>query len=226
MIIDFTHIIDNGITSYTEDTKPKIEEIATIDKDCYEERSINIFTHTGTHIDSARHMLNEGRYIDEYKLEELIGPAVILDFSNIKEGEKSTLTEVSKNNETHKKIEITKDDLIIYKEEISKAEFVLIKTGWEKYWCKEKYLVNYPTLTIEAAKYLASFNLKAVGVDCISIGKHESEIALHKIFLEKGILIIENLSLEKTISGIFKLVVAPLKIRNSDGVPVRIFGFV
>ena len=208
MVIDFTHTIDNGITSYTEDTKPKIEQIATIDKDHYEERSINIFTHTGTHIDSQRHMLKEGKYIDEYKLEDLMGPAVILDFSNINEKE------------------ITKKDLLIHSEEIKKAEFVLIKTGWQKYWCSAKYLTNYPTLTIEAAEYLSSFNIKGVGVDCISIGKSEDEITLHKIFLEKEILIIENLNLEKIINGIFKLIVAPLKIKNSDGVPVRIFGLI
>lgn len=206
MIIDFTHIIDNGITAYTEDTKPKIKQIATIDNDHYEERSINIFTHTGTHIDSPRHMLKEGKYIDEYKLDDLIGTAVIIDLSHIKEKE------------------ITKIDLLIYNEEINKAEFVLIKTGWEKYWCMEEYFNNYPTLTIEAAEYLASFKLKGVGVDCISIGKAEDEITLHKIFLEKDILIVENLSLKEKIEGIFKLIIAPLKIKNSDGVPVRAFG--
>ena len=206
MIIDFTHTIDNGITAYTEDTKPKIKQIATIDNDHYEERSINIFTHTGTHIDSPRHMLKEGRYIDEYKLDDLIGPAIILDFSHMKE--------------------ITKIDLLRYDEEINKVEFVLIKTGWEKYWCMEEYLDNYPTLTIEAAEYLSGFKLKGIGVDCISIGKAEDEITLHKIFLEKYILIIENLSLKEKVEGIFKLIIAPLKIKNSDGVPVRAFGII
>lgn len=206
MIIDFTHIIDNGITAYTEETKPEIKQIATIDNDHYEERSINIFTHTGTHIDSPRHMLKEGRYIDEYKLEDLIGPAVIIDLSHIKE--------------------ITKNDLLRYNEEINKAEFVLIKTGWEKYWCMKEYLNNYPTLTIEAAEYLSSFKVKAVGVDCISIGKAEDEITIHKIFLEKDILIIENLNLREKVEGIFKLIVAPLKVKNSDGVPVRAFGII
>lgn len=208
MIVDFTHTIDNGITSYTENTNPKIEQIATIDKDYYEERSINIFTHKGTHIDSPRHMLKKGKYIDEYELDDLMGSAIILDFSNMKE------------------VEITKENLFLYNEEIRKVEFVLIKTGAEKYWCTDEYLKNYKTLTIEAAQYLSSFKLKGVGVDCISIGQNHDEITIHKIFLEKEILIIENLSLKECIKGVFKLIIAPLKVKNSDGVPVRAFGLI
>ncbi|MGL5352932.1 MAG: cyclase family protein [Clostridium sp.] len=253
MIIDFTHIIDNGITSYTDETKPVIKKIACINKDLYEERSINIFTHTGTHIDSPAHIINGGKYVDDYTLENLNGNAIILDFSNkfidFKDANRiycisgsvdrnKIITGLKSNDEyeisncenmddknTLNGYNINCEDLYKYSEEISRADFILIKTGFVKYWCTDKYIKDYPSLTVDAANYLANFNIKGIGIDCISIGKHDDEITIHKVFLEKDILIIENLNLENTIKGIFKIVIAPLKMKNSDGAPARIFGF-
>lgn len=255
MFVDFTHVIDNGITSYTEETKPVINIIASINIDLYEERSINIYTHTGTHIDSPAHMINGGKYIDDYILEDFCGNAVILDLSkrfvgsendegdcfvsestvfNINEASSMSddkTSDICRNN--YESIDgasdligsnINLEDLYEYSEEIGKADFVLIKTGFVKYWCTEKYVRDYPSLTVEAANYLAGFKLKGIGIDCISIGNHEDEITNHKIFLDRNILIIENLNLEKIINGVFKVVIAPLKVKNSDGAPVRIFG--
>ena len=37
---------------------------------------------------------------------------------------------------------------------------------------------------------------------------------------------INSYTLESTIKGKFKIIIAPLKIKNSEGVQVRIFGFI
>lgn len=204
-IVDFTHIVENDMTAYCEEEKVNINIETTIEKDNYESRSLNIFTHTGTHIDSQRHMLSYGKYIDDYGLDELMGKAIMI---NLKQ---------------HISQEIDITYLEEYEEEIKKVKFVIINTGWSKFWKTDEYLNEYPVLSKKAIEYLTKFNIKAVGIDCISIGKGESEIINHKILLEKNILIIENLKIDENIEGVFELVIAPLKIKNSDGAPVRVF---
>lgn len=206
MFLDFTHTIDNGISAYCIEEIPQIEQIANISEDKYEARSIKIFTHTGTHIDSPRHILSKGKYIDEYPIDKFIGKGCIIDVIGC--GNK-----------------ISKEILIRNYIKISNSDFVFIKTGWDKYWSNNSYLEKYPVLDIEAAKYLSRFNLKAVGIDCISIAGREDEVTLHRIFLERDILIIENLNFPQIkIENSIDIIIAPLKVRNSDGVPVRVIG--
>ncbi|MEI6855897.1 hypothetical protein [Psychrilyobacter sp.] len=87
----------------------------------------------------------------------------------------------------------------------------------------KKYFNGFPTLTIEAAKYLVEFNLKGIGIDAISIDPMESvNFDVHHILLKKDLVIIENLkNLKKLIDKNFELYIIPLKIKGLDGSPVR-----
>ncbi|MFW6149806.1 MAG: cyclase family protein [Atribacterota bacterium] len=120
-------------------------------------------------------------------------------------------------------MELTYKHLKPYEERIRKVEFIIINTGWSKYWTTQKYYSNYPFLSCNAAKWLTKFNLKGVGIDTISIDKSGSEFFdTHKILLSKNIIIIENLTNLGTIeSNYFTLSVLPIKYQHSDGSPVR-----
>ncbi|WP_157868122.1 cyclase family protein [Pyrococcus abyssi] len=73
-------------------------------------------------------------------------------------------------------------------------------------------------ITIEIAKELVDRNVKAVGIDGMSIGNEE----VHKVLLSAEIPIYENLvNLEKLIGRRFLFVGLPLKIRKGSGSPVR-----
>ena len=80
-----------------------------------------------------------------------------------------------------------------------------------------------PGLAVSAAKYLASKKINMVGIDSpsIDLGK-DSKFSVHHILAKSGILIVENLAnLEKINSEMFHLIVAPLKLKNATGSPVR-----
>lgn len=204
-IIDLTHTIFSDMPVFPGTEQPNFEKDITIEKNGYREAKITMYSHTGTHIDAPAHMLDDGLCLDQLDIAQFIGKAVILDFS-IKDIELIEL-----------------DELRPYEDKIKNVDFVIIKTGWEKYWGDKKYFQDFPALSQESAKWLSEFNLKGVGVDAISIDSIKSTtFAVHKTLLPKNMIIIENLTnLESVDQEYFILSVMPLKNKDADGSPVR-----
>ena len=204
-ITDLTHIIYPDMPVFPGTEQPVFEKANTLEKHGFQEAKITMYSHTGTHIDAPAHMLSDGPYLDDLAIEHFIGKATILDFSN----EDITLIEL--------------DNLKPYEDKIKNVQFVIIKTGWSKYWGEKKYYEGFPSLSEASAKWLSGFNLKGIGIDAISIDDMKSTtFAVHKILMPKNILIIENLTnLDSISSKYFTLSVLPLKNKNADGSPVR-----
>lgn len=202
-VIDLSHAINSNMSTYTKDEKFQAYDIASIEKDGYNEKLLKLCTHTGTHIDAPSHMINKGKTIDEFNINDFIGIAVIIDVSKLE------------------KIDI--EDLNTYKDKINNSDFVVLKTGWDKYWGSDTYLKGFPTLTEEAARWLCNFNIRGIGTDTISIDAFDSiDFEVHNTILSRGIMIIENLSnLSEVREEEFTLVATPLKIENGDASPVR-----
>lgn len=203
--IDLTHVIHSDMPVFPGTEQPIFEEANTLEKDGFREAKINMYSHTGTHIDAPAHMLSDGPYLDDLDINKFIGKATILDFSN----ENIDIIEI--------------ENLKSYEEKIEIAEFVLIKTGWNKFWGHQKYYEDFPALSEEAAKWISEFNLKGIGIDAISIDEMKSTtFEVHKILMSKSIIIIENLTnLDSISSEYFVLSILPLKNKNADGSPVR-----
>lgn len=204
-IIDLSQNIDGKMSVYPVTKKPIIDQIHNIDKEGYRESELIISSHTGTHIDAPAHILKDGAYLDQLSLEHFFGKATILDFSMF-------------SNRL-----IAKKDLELFKDKIDNTEFLLIKTGWSKYFGKEMYFNGFPTLTEEAAKWLSQFKLKGIGIDAISIDTMDTvDFEVHRALLGKDIIIIENLTnLDAVIDENFILSIMPIKYENADGSPVR-----
>ena len=204
-ITDLTHVIYSDMPVFPGTEQPTLEKANTLEKDGFQEAKITMYSHTGTHIDAPAHMLSNGPYLDNLDIEHFIGNATIIDFSN----------------RTIKLIDL--DSLKPYEEKIKNVEFVIIKTGWSKYWGDKKYYEDFPSLDLESAKWLSQFNLKGIGIDAISIDDMESTtFAVHKILMPKNIIIIENLTnLDSISSEFFILSILPLKNKDADGSPVR-----
>jgi len=199
-IIDLSHKLDNKMSFYTEDERAKIYDYATYDKDYFNEKKLEIFTHTGTHMDAPRHMIDNAKTIDEYEPSYFIGKALLIDITNYKLA--------------------SLDFIKSFKEKLKEVDFVILRTNWDKYWGEESYLSNYPTLEIEAAKYICSFNnIRGIGIDSISIDRFDTKnYDIHKEILSKEKIIIENLKNLKFIDKeTFTINALPLNIENGDG---------
>lgn len=167
-------------------------------------------THTGTHVDAPIHFDPAGRPVSELPPEALMGSGVVVDASG-----KAPLSH------------ITSSDIQRWEDRegvsISRAEVVLIRTGWDRRLGSVEYLESYPGLSGDAAEYIASARPKAIGVDSPNPDHPlDSSFTTHNTLLPRGVLIIENLaSLESLPPTGFRFIGLPLKLRGLSGSPIR-----
>ena len=155
-------------------------------------------------MDAPAHMLAEGKTLDQFPVTHFSGRAVVIA---VPDGTGQIGVPLLKEHENL----------------IAASDYVLLHTGWSRWWEEEQYLKGFPVLTVEAARWLVSFSLKGIGVDVISVDEASSETyPVHLIFFNAGMVIVENLCFppgfgEETVH----FTALPLRIRNADGAPVR-----
>ena len=202
---DLTHVLRENMPVYPGTEPPLFLTGNTIEKDGFAEKKIIMFSHTGTHMDAPAHMLAGAPGLDDFPVEKFTGPACLLDFSSSGRGV------------------IEKSDLLPLEPLLKKSDFLLIRTGWDRFWGGDKYFTAFPVLNGDAARWLADFPLKGIGVDAISVDPVGStDMDVHKILLGRNFLIIENLKgLDVLSAENFRFTAFPLKILGADGSPVR-----
>lgn len=200
-IVDLTIPLDEETPPFPGDPKPILSAIASMEKDGCNTMLVCFPSHCGTHIDAPFHFLKEGKKLDEFTLDYFIGSAIMLDCKGQKE---ITLT--------------TKQLNMIHMHDI-----VFIHTGWSDHYKEENYFLEYPVLTKETAENLVKKKIRMIGLDFPSPDK--APYAIHPIFLEKNICIVENLVNLSKLPKRFLASIIPLKL-NGDGAPVRAFAMV
>ena len=178
--------------------RPKISVTRTL-KEGANESKLDIFVHTGSHVDAPYHVLENGRRIDELSVEKFMGRCIVLDFTKTKNS-------------------ITKNSLRKTKIKIQKNDIVLLKT---KNRLGNEFDFDFIYLEKTGAEYLVSKKIKAVGIDSLGIERNQLNHETHKILLKKNIVIFEGLDLSKVKQGRYFFHGLPLKIKKGDASPVR-----
>ena len=204
-IIDLTHTIATDMPVYPGTKPPVILTGCSIDEAGFWEKKITMFSHTGTHMDAPAHLIKGAKTLDQLPIEQFFGKAFILRRGDNQAGV------------------IEMDELLPHADLLAQAEFILLQTGWSRYWGTEKYFSGYPVLSPEAAALLGELPLKGLGVDTISVDAIDSTTyPVHISLLEKNIVIIENLTDLNKIAGVFcTFSCFPLKLTEADGSPLR-----
>ena len=207
-VIDLTLTISEQIPTFPGSPQPNFISWETLEKDGYNLELLFLSSHTGTHIDAPYHFLKKGQKIHQIVTKRLVTEAILIKIRKTA-NQSITKTDIQK---FEKKYGMVDD-----------GSTIIFYTGWQKNLKKESYFLKNPGLAVSAAKYLASKKINLVGIDSpsIDLGK-DSKFSVHHILAKGGILIVENLSnLEKIHSEKFHLIVAPLKLKNATGSPVR-----
>ena len=213
-LVDLTHTIEEGMTTFDAHWHPfvSIKQLGRLGFEGRETREITFGTHTGTHVDAPLHFIEHGNSIDNIPLEKLVGQVTIIDLSFL--GSNGV---------------VTSD--IIPKEKISKK--MIFKFGWEKFWGKKEFYLNYPYFSANCAEYLVSCGVELIGYDTpspddsrIKLGTVEDSM-IHKIFLKNNIILVEYLANLNTVKNYdnWNISVSPLKLKDADGSPARVFLF-
>src|SRR5579884_804215 len=184
------HFPDNP--TITIDTISRVErgDICTLSR-------LTIGSHTGTHIDAPNHFLPGGAGAEKTPLENLIGPARVIE---IKDPDAVKADELRAHN-------------------LGTGESLLFKTSnSELCWKTSEFVQPFVSIAEDAASYLASLNTLAAGIDYLSAGSPET----HRTLLGAGVVIIEGLNLSGVSQGRYQLLCLPLKILGGDGAPARV----
>jgi kynurenine formamidase len=212
-VIDLTLTISENIPTFPGSPQPNFINWEKIEKDGYNLELLFLSTHTGTHIDAPYHFLKKGQKIHQITTKRLVTEAVLI--------------KIRKNSDQS----ITKTDIEKFEKRYGKIDdgsTVIFHTGWQKNLEKKSYFLKNPGLAISAARYLASKRINLVGIDSpsIDLGK-DNKFSVHHILAKNGILVVENLAnLDKIHSENFHLIVAPLKLKNATGSPIRAIALV
>lgn len=212
--VDLTFPIHEKMLTFPSHWHPAVEiiKMGKHEAEGRETRKIVVGSHTGTHIDAPLHFMPKGESIERVSLDICIGPALLVFFKNMKE--------------------ITKKDLQEKIGNPKRIERLLVRFDWSERWGDISYYENHPYFSEEACKWLIGKGVKLMGMDTPSPdnpqnnSKAKSDSPNHKIFLKKGVILVEYLCNLKQLKGpnIF-LVALPLKIKGSDGSPARVVAY-
>lgn len=79
------------------------------------------------------------------------------------------------------------------------------------------------TVTAEAAKVFADADIKLIGNEGQTIGPEDAPMEVHKILLEKEVVLLEGIVLTGVKEGRYFLNAAPLNLKGFDGAPCRAY---
>ena len=212
-VIDLTLTISEKIPTFPGSPQPNFINWENIEKDGYNLELLFLSTHTGTHLDAPYHFVKKGQKIDQIMTKRLVTEAILI---KIRKGPDQA---------------ITKSDIQKFEKKFGKIDdgsTVIFHTDWQKNLNKKSYFLKNPGLAVSAAKYLASKKINLVGIDSpsIDLGKN-GKFSVHHILAKEGVLIAENLAnLDKINSETFHLIIAPLKLKNATGSPIRAMALV
>lgn len=210
-----------------------LEKVAEFDEYAPVWRHNNIHTgeHIGTHVDVPFHWITgkDGEDVSQVPPAKLVGPAVVLDFSDRVADNPDWL--------------LTSDDVKAWQSEHGDFPancWVLLRTGWDQYATDRKAFLNTdengphtPGITAECAEYLAGlqnvtgFGVETVGIDAGAAGGMEPPFPAHYYLLgagKYGVTSLQNLAQLPPTGAV--IMVSPLPIVGGTGSPARVLALV
>jgi len=202
-IIDLSHPLIHGQPTFPSDPKLAIIPHGTVATLKFNISQVLMGTHQGTHLDAMYHFLDDGKTLDQMPLDWFFGPARLLRIPKTAGSE------------------ITVDDLKPLEQFLQPEAKVIIMTGWYKQFGAPNYFTEFPSLTLEAGRYLASRKIRLLGMDMPTPSKQWYEI--HHIFLakESEIVLVEGLTNLDALPDEFTFAGFPLNFLGRDGSPIR-----
>lgn len=203
-IIDLTAEIYDGAPTMPMDPKCSVTVHSNLDTLGYNLKRVIFSTHQGTHIDVPNHFFYEGETLEKVDPSRFIVKGIKADLTYKKPKEPVLI-----------------DDLLKYEKQIDRGLSILLHTGWDKMISDKSYFSDFPFISTELSKWFSGKNIKIIGMDlpCPNINDWTT---VHRDILGKSTLIVEGLvNMDKLGEEEFTFIALPLKIKGSDGSPVR-----
>lgn len=160
--------------------------------------ALEMSTHFGTHVDAPLHVLPDGTPAHELPLDAFLGPATLLDVSG---ADSVTIAAIEERGQ-----------------EI-RPRLLLRTGGWPD---PARFPERIPLLAPDVPEYLLQQGVRLLGLDVPSVDQiDDPDLPIHRALIDRGIHILESLSLAGVPEGHYMLSALPLKLVGMDAAPVR-----
>ena len=175
-----------------------------------ESRMMLMPEHCSTHLDVPRHCVRGAADVADVALEKLVLPGHLLDLTHKRKREAISVADLEQAAEKSGRA-------------IGPGTALLVWTGVDADWGKPGFTTERPFLPVDTATWLVEQKITLFGTDLIGMDDpDEWWWPTHRIWLEADICMVQQMcNLGQLVGKEFLLVVAPLKLRDGTGCPVR-----
>jgi kynurenine formamidase len=174
----------------------------TLSSDGYRVTDVRLGTHAGTHLDAPAHFLETGATVDSLPLAALVGPARVVDLSDVPPGG------------------------VIGRERLGAVvagERLLLRTDWSRRFGEPGYYEEFPSLAENTVRELSTMRVALLGLETPSLcADHAADAAAHRELLSAGVVIVEGLAGLAMLPERVWLIALPLRLDGLDGSPCRV----
>ncbi len=204
-IVDLTLRLEDGMRGVEFETK------YTVANDGWNAKTLHLYSHCGTHMDSPMHFEAGPQTIDRIPLSDCIGRAWLIPLDDISP-----------------KTPIRIAHLGDVADRVAAGDALLLRTLWSRHIADpEYYRDNFPPISAELATWMVDRKVRMVGVEPPSVADVNDLPAvteIHHILLGGNVIIVEGLTNLDQLNGPTCLFGAmPIKIADGDGAPCRAF---
>lgn len=213
-LVDLSMDIHEGMQTFAAHWHPMVEitQLGRHGIENRETRKLVLGTHTGTHVDAPRHFIAGGGTIDGVPLEQLVGPASVVDLADA---------------EPFQQVEVSDLERAVAGRPV---ERIIVRFDWDLHLGTSRYYSDHPYFSEDACQWLVDQGCRLVALDTPQPDNPENgrngpkDAPNHHILLGNGVILVEYLvNIRKIRAAEVELVVAPLRLREGDGAPARVF---
>ena len=206
-LIDLSHPLEHGQGNFAWDPKISVIPHNTVKSIGYNITQVTFSSHQGTHLDAPFHFFDDGKTIDQIALDRFYGPA--------------TLVDLAPGSFLKAKTPLTVEMFTPHAKAFRPGAKIIYRTGWSRKFGSAAFFSDYPTLTLEAARWIAAKRIGLLGMDTPTPSNQWMEC--HHILLKRGleIVIVEGLKNLEKLPKQFTFIGFPLNLKGRDGAPIR-----
>jgi kynurenine formamidase len=206
-LIDLSHPLEHGQPNFAWDPKISVIPHNTVASIGYNITQISLSTHQGTHLDAPFHFYDDGKTVDQMRLDQCYGPATLIDL--VPGGQLAPKTP------------LTVESFEAHGAAFERGAKILYRTGWSRKFGTAEFFTDFPTLTLDAARWIAARRIGLLGMDTPTPSTDWKEC--HHILLQRGveIVIVEGLTNLEKLPAKFTFIGFPLNLKGRDGAPIR-----
>lgn len=221
-VADLTHVLGTQFPSFSGLPSFKIEQAVSYENDGYYGNNITYWEHIGTHLDAPIHFNQDGLFVDQLPVENLVAPAAVINITERAARDPDTV--------------VTPDDILAWERRYGRlpdGAAVLMASGWgarahssELFRnADESGTMHFPGFGRDAIEFLLTERrIAGIGVDTLSLDHGPSaDFIVHFTLLDTNRWGLEGLANLESIppSGATIFVGAP-KVAGGSGGPSRI----